>query len=152
LYIYTATPISKEIKRELAAKSIVLNGPISYKKVLKVQSETDVLIHVESFDKKYAYLVRQSFSTKIVDYFQASKCIFAVGKPYVASIDYLIQKDAAIVAINEIEIFEKLNAISKDVSLIEKYALKSWNCGVENHDIKKIQSNLVKDIQALLNE
>lgn len=152
LNIYTASPITNKIRNELSAKSIVLNGAVSYNQVLEIQAKAHVLIHVESFEKKFAYLVRQSFSTKIVDYLKAAKCIFAVGKPYVASIDYLHKNNIAIVATSESQIYERLLEISNDLNKIQEYSIKAWDFGLVNHDINTIQSNLLLDIQHLIND
>lgn len=54
-----------------------------------------LLVHVESFDKRNRAIARLSVSTKIPEYMAADRCILAVGPADVASIEYLVDNDAA---------------------------------------------------------
>lgn len=147
LDVYTLSPLTKEMEKELNDnESIFLRGSLSSNEVEKVQKEADVLIHVESFSLKEKLQVRLSFSTKIVDYFNRGKCIFAVGWKEAASIDYLIKNDAAVVAIDKSEIDIKLKELISNPKMILEYGEKAWNCGVRNHQIHDIQSKLFEDL------
>lgn len=85
-----------------------------------------------------------SFSTKLVDYFAAGKCIFAIGDKNIAPILYLKENDAAIIASTKEEIFKQLNNISSDANLIRNYSKKSYNCGKLNHDKNDIDNRFVQ--------
>lgn len=152
LIIYTASPITNEIKNALNYSSIKLNGAIPYSEVQEQQKNADVLIHVESFENNNARLVRHSFSTKIVDYFEAGKCVFAAGQPYVASIDYLIENKAAIVATSINDIKNKIEYLVDNPNKINQLALQAWECGKKNHNISIIQSELLNDIKKIVYE
>ena len=145
LTIYTNSILTNHMKKVLSCKSIQLKEPVSYSEILKIQANSDVLVHVESFNKKERLLVRQSFSTKIVDYLKASKCIFAVGTKETASINYLIKNNAAVVATNSIEIEIKLLEIINNTNKIEEFSKLAYNCGKRNHQINVIQENLYND-------
>ncbi len=148
LFIYTQNKLTKKMNRCLDIKdSIILKGSIPNKEVKNVLNQADVLIHVESFSLKEKLETRLSFSTKIVDYFQAARCIFAVGWSKAASINYLIQNDAAMVACNEEEIEEKLRMLIDHPELIGKYGRKGWECGKRNHQIETIQKEFFIDLQ-----
>ncbi|CEN76504.1 Uncharacterised protein [[Clostridium] sordellii] len=150
LIIYTHSPLSKKMKRALKIKDSVLIKPaISNNKVARIQQEADILVHAESFDLKEKLQVRMSFSTKLVDYFNNARCIFAVGSEDVASIDYLISNDAAIVCKNEDEIIKKLTEVIEKPELIHDYSKKSWECGKKNHKIDEIQEKLYNDLKSL---
>jgi len=151
LYIYSQTPLSNKIKESLSCrKSISFQGAVSFSEIEKIQIKADILVHVESFQLKERLRVRHSFSTKIVDYFQAGCCIFAVGWQNAASINYLIKNDAAIVAINQNEIILKLRELINRPEIIKIYRKKAWECGKRNHEIDAIQSNLLKDIKSVI--
>ena len=153
LHIYTMSYVTKCMKKALLdIKSIVMHGAVSQEEVKKVQEGSDVLLHIESFEKKSRIMVHQSFSTKIVDYMQRGRCIFAVGPEDVASIDYLLKNDSALVATKDNQIKAKLLELINDESLIPIYANKAWKCGKRNHQIKDIQNGLMKDFEELLNE
>ena len=152
LNIYTLTPITNKIKKSLSCPRIKLNGGVTNEEVVKLQKDADILVHVESFDLKNRLAVRQSFSTKLVDYFYQGKCIFAVGPKDVASIDYLMKNDAAVVATNEKEIYEKLKMLVENPDIIREYGDKAWDCGKRNHQIDKIQKMLYEDFERVIHE
>jgi len=149
--IYSQTPLNRSIKSSLLPhKNIVFGGSISQQEVKKKQNEADILVHVESFDLKERLLVRQSFSTKIVDYLQAARCIFAVGDKETASIDYLLNNDAAVVATDRIGIELKLLELIYSPEKILISGKKAWDCGSKNHKIIDIQSGLLQDFKNVL--
>ncbi len=148
--IYTATPLTSKMKKSFdSLKNTILCNPVSSKEIKKIQQESDVLIHTEPFNLKKRLLVRHSFSTKVVDYFQASRCIFAIGHQDIASIKYLKDNNAAIIATNQKDIENRLKVIIKDPQLISRYADNAWDCGKKNHNLKEIQKCLTIDILKL---
>ena len=153
LYIYSKTALRKSIINQLnLEKSSFFMGAVSHTDAMRLQEEADILLHVESFVKKYNKLVRLSFSTKLVDYFKKAKCIFAIGPKDVASIDYLVKNDAAVAAVNSKEIETKLVELINNKHMIHEYAYKSWECGKKNHQINEIQNKLYRDLEGIVNE
>ena len=131
---------------------VIFHGRISNEEVKNVQAAADILLHVENFSLKDKLTTRLSFSTKLVDYFYQGKCIFAVGPKDVASIDYLMKNDAAVVATNEKEIYEKLKMLVENPDIIREYGDKAWDCGKRNHKIDKIQKMLYEDFERVIHE
>lgn len=153
LYVYSQTPLKKSVIAKLNVdNSSFFMGAISHKETMRMQNEADILLHVESFEKSTKSSVWLSFSTKLVDYFYQSKCVFAVGPSDVASIDYLIKNDAAIVVTNKNEIEDKLRLIVENPDIVSEYGVKAWECGKGNHQIKEIQNRLYRDFEDILNE
>ncbi len=153
LEIYSKTALKKSIiARMNKPGTAYFKGGVSNAEVMRIQEEADILLHIESFEKKQKNLVRLSFSTKLVDYFHQAKCIFAVGPKDVASMDYLIQNDAAITATNEKEIAEKLKNLVENPSMVREYGDKAWECGKRNHQIDSIQDMLYRDFEKLIAE
>jgi hypothetical protein len=153
LYIYTLSSITPKMRKELySLKSIIDMGGVSADKIPSIQKDADVLLHVEPVDLRGKLQCRQSFSTKIVDYFHSARCIFAVGTPDVASIDYLIKNNAAVVATTEQEIFNRLVEIITKPEMIVDYAQKAWNCGKRNHQIDTTQQGLYEDLVELVKD
>ena len=149
LDIYTKTPMTKKMTKTLNIEGVNFLGGISADKVNEVQNDADILVHAESFDRKNMLLVRQSFSTKIVDYLYRAKCIFAVGPHNVASIDYLKKNDAAIVS-NKKELERDLRKLVDNTDIICEYGQKAWICGERNHQLEEIQGRLYDDFKLLL--
>lgn len=140
LIIYSGTELSDGIKEKFnSTKSIEFMGRVSADKIPEIQQDADVLVHVESFRFKERLLVHQSFSTKIVDHFARARATFAVGATDVASIDYLLSRDAAVVATSRDDIEPKLRKLLGNDEVLNEYALKGFNCGKDNHDINYIQ-------------
>jgi hypothetical protein len=146
LKIYTTTPLKKEMKLALNRKqNSVIMGSVPANEIYEIQKKADVLIHVESFDYENSFLVRHSFSTKIVDYLKMARLIFVVGPRSVASIDYFIKNNAGLVANNEKEILENLEKIILNKSLLKEYGMKAFFSGKKNHSKKRIEDMLKKD-------
>lgn len=149
--IYTGTPITDEMKKALNIKNVSqIMGFVSASEISGIQSNADVLIHVESSSLKSRLRVMQSFSTKIVDYLKMARPILAVGPKEVASIEHLIRNDCAIVADNKDELIEKLNVILSDENNLTEIALKGYECGRKYHNKADFNKMLSEDLRSKL--
>jgi len=150
LRIYTATPMTDAMRRALEKdETSFFMGSVPSSEIPRIQREADILVHAEATDRKYRLAVRQSFSTKIVDYFKAARPIVAVGPKEVASIKHLIDHDCAIVADNEQELYEKLCSVLDDPKQLQAYATRAYLCGRKNHDIRQQKAMLQEDLRRL---
>lgn len=150
LNIYTLSPTDDKMKAALNIDGTSrLNLPVPNEKKQKVMDGADILLHVEPFKKSEYQFYRASFSTKLVDYFYSAKCILAIGG-MTASTDYLVRNDAAICITDKSKIKENLMKIVDKPQLINEYAKKSWDCGLINHQIDKIQTRMYNDFKSLL--
>ncbi len=151
LQIYTGTPLTEEMNKALNIESCSqVMGFVSSTEIPRIQSEADVLVHVESSSLKSKLWVRQSFSTKIVDYLKMARPILAVGPKEVASIEHLVRNDCAIVADNKEELIEKLNEVLSDESKLTEIALKGYECGRKHHNKAEYNKMLEKDLRSKL--
>lgn len=150
LDIYTAQAITPKMKEKFNRNGCSIHAAVPYNEIMSLQSEADVLLFVEGLDNKNKNVARLSFSTKITDYLKAGKCIFAIGDGEIAPIDYLLKKDAALVATNIEEIRAILNRITEDDELILQYGRKSHLCGVENHNREKMDCRFKKEMLSVL--
>lgn len=150
LRIYTATPLTKAMQAALSRDDTsFLMGSVPSTEIPRIQSEADILVHAEATDMKNRLTVRQSFSTKIVDYFKAARPIIAVGPKEAASIKHLLDNNCAIVADNEQELYEKLSAALEDVQQLQRYAGQAYLCGRVHHDRKQQKAMLQQDFYRL---
>lgn len=146
--IYTATPITEKMEKALNIENTSkIMGFVDSSEVAGIQSNADMLIHVEAMDLKNKLLVRQSFSTKLVDYFKSARPILAVGPKDVASIDHLIRNDCAIVADNKQELVEKLTEYINNNDKLTEIAVKGYECGKKHHNKGKNYSMLIEDLK-----
>lgn len=147
LRIYTATPLTEKMKKvlEIPDTSFFM-GTVSASEIPQIQSEADMLVHVEALDLKNRLLVRQSFSTKLVDYFKAARPILAVGPYDVASMAHLMENDCALTAQNADELAEKLNSVLRDRHILDELAEKAYVCGKQHHDQTQMRAMLSVDL------
>ena len=154
LIIYSQTLLSKKNSKRLLQSGIVkFMGAIHSSKVKDVQRDADILVHVESFELKERYSARLSFSTKIVDYLEAGRCILAVGWEQTGAIDYLKKYDGAVVITNRELLENEIIYLTNNYSKIVLYGDKSFNLGKQYHQIEKIRDELYNNlIQVVGNE
>ncbi len=149
--VYSGTPCTGSMKKALVKEdSCYLHEPITYKDLLKLQNDADILVHAEGLSLKSRLEVHQSFSTKLVDYFRMGKCIFAVGTSDVASIDHLLKNDAAVVAENKEQVYEKLKCLLENPEKILEYNKKAYLCGAKHHSREQIQNMIIKDLKNII--
>lgn len=146
LDIYTLSPLTDKQKASLSTQSVHMYPPVSYSEIREIQQNADILIHAEAFSLKERLAVHQSFSTKIVDYLETNRCIFAIGSDYCASIMYFLDNDCGLVAKNKEEIEEKLLQLSQKPELMKYYADKAWESGKKHNNAEVIRKNLKEDL------
>ncbi len=140
LDIYTNNSITGVFKEKLLSNDcVILHEPVLYQDVPKVIAAHDVVLFVESFDKRYCKVARLSFSTKICDYLSSGKCVFAVGPSDIAPIEYFKEEDAAIVADSRESIGDKIKEL-EDSIIVKRYAEKAIQCARKNHNREKMDS------------
>ena len=98
---------------------------------------------------KQANIAKLSFSTKITDYLANGKCIFAIGRDFIAPIDYFVRNDSAIVATSKEEIKEKLLYIINNPDVIAEYSRKAYDCAVRNHEKGMVDKRFVEAMCAI---
>lgn len=153
LRIYTATPLTENMRAALDIDgSSFLMGAVPASEIPRIQSDADMLVHVEAFDSKNRLAVRQSFSTKLVDYFKAARPILAVGPREVASVAHLLENDCALVAETVGEIETALEAVLADPGKLNDLSEKAYACGRAHHDKAVMQQMLEADLNRVAKE
>ena len=147
LDIYTTDSLTDEQNKLLNRNGCSVKGALTLEQVKTVQKEADILVFVESLEKKFRYTARLSFSTKITDYLKSGKCIFAIGDKDIAPIDYFERYDAAVTATDYEQIAEKLAKLVDTPNLVLEYAKKAYDCGVEHHERGRMDSILIHTIE-----
>lgn len=146
LDIYTTDTLTEEQKTKLNRNGCAVKGALTLDEVQEVQKQADILVFVESLEKKFRYTARLSFSTKITDYLKSGKCIFAVGDKDIAPIDYFNRYDSAVTATSYDEIGEKLKELISNENRIIEYSKKAYDCGKEHHNAELMNKTLVDTI------
>lgn len=134
--IYSASFLTKKAYKKISMiKSIKLCGSVKPDKVNDKLKSFDGLLFVESFNKRSKASTMYSLSTKIPEYLNSFKPIFAYGPKEISSIEYLANNSLATVCTKEQSIVQCLgdflsNAQSFDRKLIFDFINKY-------HDINK---------------
>ena len=150
LRIYTATPLTAKMERALKkGDSSFIMGSVPASEVPKIQEEADILVHVEALDLKNRLAVRQSFSTKLVDYFKAARPILAVGPREVASIDHLIRNDCALNGETVEEVRSALESVLENRGKLDELSKKAYACGKRNHNAELMHHMLQTDLETI---
>lgn len=92
LLIYTAPESVKGFKSLLdRPPTMRLAGWVKNSDVPGIIDASDIMIHVESFDKNITKYTRFSMSTKIPECLMAGKCMLAFGPMEIASMQYIFE-------------------------------------------------------------
>ena len=151
LRIYTATPLTAKMERALKkGDSSFIMGSVPASEVPKIQEAADILVHVEALDLKNRLAVRQSFSTKLVDYFKAARPILAVGLREVASIDHLIRDDCALTGETVEEVRSALESVLENRGKLDELSKKAYACGKRNHNTVTMHQMLQTDLERIV--
>ncbi len=86
LKVYTVRRPNDEILEAIKRSNVEYCGGLSAEQVNNQIKETDILLHVESFDKQNRLYTKYSISTKIPEYMSSNRGIIAYGPHEIASI------------------------------------------------------------------
>lgn len=150
LDVYTATPITKDIEKELDVPGVSkIHQPVSQQEVIRLQGDADILVHVESFNLRNKLNVRYSISTKIMDYLCAGRTIFAIGPEDIASMDYLKSNNIALCANSINEIAATIKKMKDTPNIIKIMSNKGLDFLSRQKDVKEVQKEFVADLKKI---
>jgi hypothetical protein len=151
LDIYTGNELSSRQKTTLndGVNSFV-HGVIPPKELKEKYRQSDIALHVESFDLKYRLLTRLSFSTKIVDCLASGCAVMAICWENHSGYTYLKKQNAALCMANPADIYENLLYLSDHPTEIMLYSQKAYDCCTANHQTAEIQNEISSDFKAIL--
>lgn len=127
-------------------------GFINYNEVLEIISQSDILVHCESFDQEEIVDKRFAFSTKIGDALASGSCFFVYAPKSNAAARYLIKNKAACVVTDKALLEEKLRKIILNEDLRSIYRQNALKVAKENHDIEKNANKVYEIIQKVISE
>ncbi len=149
LTVYSANPLTARMEKALSGiSSLHFAGAVPPEAVPALQRDADVLVHAESFARTDRAIVRQSFSTKLVDYLHAARPIVAVGPRDVASVAYLAEHGAALLLGGQGYEAEDL-AVLKTLFCAQTrrdLACRAYALGRERHDLAVMRSRLLQAV------
>ena len=152
LHIYSGSNLKQNQKRKLHdGRNSFLHHAIPYRELLERYRESDVAVHVESFDLKNRLLTRLSFSTKIIDCMNSGCAILAIGPETQGGIAYLKENDAAVCINRMKEIDSVIGELMNDTGRIKEYSQKASQLGQKNHVKETIEKQIRQDFYDISN-
>ncbi len=143
--IYSASFMTKRmIKAFGKIKCLNFRGKILPEQVDGVLQTSNVLLFVESFNKKSKASTKYSLSTKIPEYLNSYRCIFAYGPSDISSIEYLRDNNLAIICNSKKDIKVSLEKAFTSLDSIDYKYIS--NFVFENHNIEKNREKIEKII------
>lgn len=150
IHIYTQTEITPHLKLMLDKPGIsYIHKPVSYDKVLQILEDSDILLFIESLEKRQRNIAKLSFSTKLSDYFSCGKCIVAIGDAGIAPIKYLSENKAAYVCTTNEQIQEGIIRLIERPEMISTFAKNAYNLGQLKHNEQMMKNRVIEVLQNL---
>jgi glycosyltransferase involved in cell wall biosynthesis len=136
LVIYTPPGEMDAIPEQDIPRSVKRGGTAAPVDISRIQTDADVLVHVESFDAISRAYTRLSLSTKLSQYFMAGRPVLAMGPAEAASIEHVSQAGAGVSvtddALDRVE--AALRPLLSDEALRRALGKKAHETAIELHD------------------
>lgn len=127
-------PPERIIKKLNVTNASKFCGKLNSEQLIDVLNQSDIPVHVESFDKKSIDATFLSISTKIPEYLSLEKPVLAIGPKEVASMQIL--KDVAFCINNPNNVFEDIKPLFRDSKLRSELSNHSKIKYENNFDVK----------------
>lgn len=101
-------------------KNSLFMGCKPYSEVCEEMDKSELVLFIESFDKKSIQMTRLSFSTKIIDCMQSTAGILAIGPKEIASMDYMAKNDLGYIISDVTEMEGRLAYLADHTDLIQE--------------------------------
>lgn len=150
LDVYTSSPLKKAAAAALDdGQCCFVHAAIPADDLRRTYAQSDIALHVESFDKKNALITRLSFSTKIVDCLASGCAVLAACPEMNAGWQYLKNTGAAYCVDKPAEIGAAVRALVQDKALRVEYERRARACAIQGHDAPSIREQLYAELSAL---
>lgn len=151
LSIYSGTKVSEEKIRPINdGMSAIFCGLKPFDEIKSILNNSDITLHVESFQQDMQKLVRYSFSTKIIDCLQSGNTMMVVGPANIASVEYPRSIPGAIVVDKTNNLYEVLSEIANNPKVLLEAAKSINHYAKKHHDIENVRGRIHQDFKDLL--
>lgn len=152
MHIYTSSPIKRRMRQKLDdGTASIVHSAVCMQELEKQYEQSDIALHVESFQKKDALVTRLSFSTKIVDCLASGCAVLAICPEINAGWQYLQDESAALCISGTGQIEMAVRQLVTDDKCRERYAIAAQECIKRHHDTCEIKNKLYKELQQAVN-
>lgn len=151
LDIYSLNKPSKKVLEKINIKnSSEYKGALNSEELIIERNNSDILLHVESFDRKNKYITRLSISTKIPECLLAERCLLVFGPSEIASVQYVKNNQIGMVIDTNIkkDIEKKINFIINSREDRIRYIKNGKRIAMKRHNFsynkKMIQETIME--------
>lgn len=150
LRVYTQSMIEDDMKQAFAScKSLKLCGSVSSSEIKIIQKKADILVHVEGFSEQSIFETKMSFSTKLIDYMQTGKIIFAIGPENINSLEVLYKHNLALISHTDEDIEMQVMAVKNNQIDVLELSKSIRKYLLEYRDIEKIQKGIIYRMKSI---
>lgn len=153
LDIYTGNTLTEKQKLQLHdGTNTIIHKSISLDELKQRYAESDIALHVESFELKYKLLSRISFSTKIIDCLSSGCATMAICWNQHSGYIYLKKHDIAICVDSVDKIPNAIDSVINNPEHIIDYAHKAREFGLKHHQRENIKKEFMADLETYMME
>lgn len=131
-------------------ENICYHGFVNAEQLREIIEQSDVLLHVESFDETIIPKLKYAFSTKIAQCLCTGRCFVSYAPTGTASSQYLRDAEGALLVSDEQELENLLRNLVRDSDLRLEYAQKAAQTGLNNHRMQTTAQWVREEIEAIL--
>lgn len=153
LDIYTGNTLTEKQKLLLHdGTNTIIHKSISLDELKQRYAESDIALHVESFELKYKLLSRISFSTKIIDCLSSGCATMAICWNQHSGYIYLKKHDIAICVDSVDKIPHAIDSVINNPEHVIDYARKAREFGLRHHQRENIKKEFMADLETYMTE
>lgn len=148
--VYSNETSKKILKNFNANNGIVFHGFVDHSTVKEVIQNSLAVIHVEAFDNNCRQRTRLSLSTKIAESLASGTILIAYGPLELASMQYLIKYNAAIVSDDIEDLCLKIQEYLLNKNNYEKISSNAKQLAIKNHSLQTIDKLLIDELNSAI--
>lgn len=148
--VYGKAPNDAVAEALSTCKGIRYHGLVPYEQVKKMLRDSDLLLHVESFDAFYQEDIKFGFSTKIADSLSSGNCFLLYAPEHFACYQYLNRNRAAYTACSKQDLEKILRALIEHPAETARYRDAALKLAEKNHNIEKNNQKFQSILQGLV--
>lgn len=138
LDVYSGEKNPEILKVLTPENGIRFHGAVSADEVNRIIAKSLAVVHTESFDEENKQRVMYSTSTKIAESLASGTCLIAYGPAEVASMEYLIEHNAAVAVTASEQLEEKLKQALMDADFRKRVIGNALRLAEKNHRLEYV--------------
>lgn len=142
--------LPEDAQRFGACPNIRYHGFVDATTLHGIIDASDILLHVESFDRAIMPKLKYAFSTKIARCLCAGRCFVCFAPAESASGAYLQSAEGAILTSDEKELSDILRRLVTDADLRKTCGAAALATGLQNHDMSATAKRVREEMEAIV--